>query len=257
MVQGDDELVAIIQALIFGVCTGGELQFPDGVVCRLEDLTIVCEMEALRTGAESTGSVTVTSPAGVLLTCERDGSRITCERGSARTTAASTFAQQSLTCIPGMDSSVDCSLASLTGGEMATANLTLPAPTTEGVFFNILFGRANVGRVCRDGTNAGSPCGSAMDCPGGTMNNCLTGVCVNDTSGAAGIGCDPDAPACPMGQTCTSCDAGIAEFATFPFACSQTQVAIPRPAPALSPWGWAAMLFAIFGLEVVRRRRRI
>lgn len=260
VIQGDDDLVDIIQALIFGICTGGELVLPDGVTCRLEGLTIVCETEDfLRTGPESTGSATVSSPAGVLLACEGSGSRFACQRGpaSTSTTGASTFAQASLICGPGMDSSVDCGLASLAGGEMATANLTLPAPATRGVFFNILFASANVGLVCADGTNAGSPCLSAMDCPGGTMNNCLSGVCVDDMTGAAGVGCNPDTPVCPMGQTCTACSEGIDEFATFPFACTQSQVLRTHTAPTLVPWGWAAMLVAVFGVEVVRRRRRI
>jgi len=256
VVQGDDMIVAFIQALIFGTCTGGELVLPDGVVCRLEELTIICEMESLRTGPDTSGSATVSSSAGVFFTCERDGSQIRCERGPASTTAGSTFATQALTCVPGMGGSYDCTLASLPGGDMATATIDLPAPTTAGLFFNILFGQAVVGRVCADGTNAGKACASVLDCPGGSINNCLSGVCVDDTTGAAGVGCNPDTPACPMGQTCTSCDEGIEEL-TFPFSCSQTQVVQPTVSPAVSTWGWVAMLFAILALEVARRLRRI
>jgi hypothetical protein len=259
VVEGDDELVDIIQALIFGACTGGELTFPDGVTCRLEGLTIVCEAEDAFSTPGDSGTATVSSPAGVLLNCERQGSRFTCTRGpaSAGTTAASTFSQATLACGPGMGTSIECGLTSLAGGEMATANFTLPAPGMQGIYFNILFASANVGLVCADGTNAGSPCLSAMDCPGGTMNNCVSGVCVDDTSGAAGVGCNPEMPACPSGDTCISCSEGIGEFATFPFACSQTQVLLSHKAPTLAPWGWAAMLVAVFGVEVVRRRRRI
>jgi hypothetical protein len=146
-----------------------------------------------------------------------------------------------------------CSLDELAGGDSAETMLNLPAPFIAGTYRSLLFAGASDRRVCKDGTNAGDPCSDDTDCTGGSMGSCAGGVCVDNTTQAAGEGCDTTAD-CGANETCVQCDTSQPGMILLPFDCAQTTV-FGHLAPAMSPWAIAGSVLMLLALAFFGMRR--
>lgn len=251
-IVGNDDLAQIILALLNGICLGEPFELPDGLVCRVEGNAVICERES---GFSTPGGnpLTVTTPAGPLFTCERDGSKLTCQLSHPALAAAlaSNNVAQTLTCIQD-GGEVDCHADRINPGQTLSSSFGLTAPFAPGVYRTFVIGGAFEEGVCRSGSsNAGGPCDTDAQCPGGTMDDCAAGICINDMTQATGGGCDDDTD-CAGGESCVPC--GDPNEILLPLACQQ--ITVTATAPAMSPIAMAGAVLTLLTLALFALRRR-
>jgi hypothetical protein len=235
-------------------CSGMNVQPPDGSAnCRIENGELICDLTPSATLPGPLPETAVaTTEGGAEISCGSDGTKITCRFPSTiLDQAQEATSEESLGALQCIDNGTyaACGALLLDPNESKSAQVQLIVPRA-GILHNFVGSFATVrGGVCTAGLVKGRPCNDDSDCTG-MGNTCGTGIC--DGGSRDGFGCNIDDDC--DGGSCIACELPNDGQVLSGVACTTT-VAGVEGAPAVSPWGLAAIVVVLAGIGMVTIRR--
>jgi hypothetical protein len=261
--SGDPTIDDAIHQAFQALCTDQPFQLP-GLTCQFVNGQLVCQNTGPDTNAPVNGEVPLTSPAADFLSCQREGSRLTCKIRSISSALGTNAAGSPITlpsCVTlnnqmgEINEITECTIGDMAPGASFTTQVTLSALRHGHILDNLLIADAGQQRVCKDGSRQGQPCDVDMDCTGGSMGSCATGICIDNNTQATGAGCNTT-PDCGATESCVQCQPNQPGISNVGLDCTQTEVFASAGAPVMSRWGLAAAVVALLAVASIGLRLR-